>query len=55
MKNKIVEESVLIISVLKWVILASGIGFIVGIATALFLKILKAGISATALYPYYYL
>jgi len=54
MRNKIIEQSVLFISVLKWVILASGIGFIVGVATAVFLKLLKASITLTVQNPYYF-
>jgi len=54
MRNKIIEQSVLFVSVLKWVILASGIGFIVGFATAVFLKLLKASITLTVQNPYYF-
>ena len=54
MRNKIIEQSVLFVSVLKWVILASGIGFIVGVATAVFLKLLKASITLTVQNPYYF-
>ncbi len=41
MKRRIEEETVLFISVIKWVFLASVIGVIVGFSTTLFLKALK--------------
>ena len=41
MKRRIAEETVLFISVLKWFILASIIGVVVGSATAVFLKLLS--------------
>jgi H+/Cl- antiporter ClcA len=54
MRNRIVEESILFISVLKWIVLSSGIGLIVGITTAFFLKILKASIALATPYPDYF-
>ena len=54
MRNKIIEESVLFISILKWIILSSGIGIIVGLSTAVFLKILQESIALTTPYPYYF-
>jgi H+/Cl- antiporter ClcA len=54
MKEKILEESILFVSILKWIILASGIGMIIGIATAIFLKILQASITFATSYPYYF-
>lgn len=47
MKVKLIEESVLFISLLKWVALAAGIGVAAGSATALFLHLL-AGAAAQA-------
>jgi H+/Cl- antiporter ClcA len=41
MKVKLIEESVLFISLLKWVALAAGIGVVAGCATALFLHLLS--------------
>jgi len=55
MRNKVVESSVLFASVLKWLFLASCAGILVGLSTAVFLKALGLGISATAAYPSYYL
>jgi H+/Cl- antiporter ClcA len=54
MKNKIVEESVLFVSLLKWIFLSSLVGIIVGLATAVFLKILHAGIALTTPHPYFF-
>jgi len=55
MKEKVVEGSVLFISILKWLFLATCIGILVGISTTVFLKLLGLGISATARYHYYFL
>jgi H+/Cl- antiporter ClcA len=54
-KIKITEESVLFISILKWFILSTGIGAIVGIATAFFLKVLEWSTHRTHFSPYYFL
>jgi H+/Cl- antiporter ClcA len=54
MKKKVVESSVLFVSIVKWLFLASCIGVIVGISTAVFLKVLGLGIATTARYQYYY-
>jgi chloride channel protein, CIC family len=55
MKKKVIEGSVLFISILKWLFLASCVGIFVGISTSVFLKLLTLGISVTARYHYYYL
>ena len=54
-KVKITEESVIFISILKWFILSTIIGVIVGIATAFFLKVLEWTTSWTHAVPYYFL
>ncbi len=54
MKEKILEESILVISIIKWIALASGIGALIGVATVAFLKILQTTISFAATYPYYF-
>jgi H+/Cl- antiporter ClcA len=54
MKEKLVEESVLFISVLKWVILATGVGMAVGLSTTLFLKILNFSIVHIQSYSHFY-
>ena len=55
MKGSLVEESVLFVSVLKWVVLATGIGIIVGLSTTVFLKILNWSIAFSTRYTYYFL
>ncbi len=55
MKKKVLEGSVLFISIIKWLILASCVGAIVGISTTIFLKLLDLGIAYAASYKYYYL
>ncbi len=41
MRKKVIEESVLFVSILKWVLLASCAGALVGVSTAMFLKLLE--------------
>jgi len=55
MKKEFIEESVLFISILKWIFLASCAGVIVGLSTSLFLKLLGIGISLAQSFKYYYL
>jgi H+/Cl- antiporter ClcA len=55
MKKKIIEESVLFVSIVKWLLLASCIGVLVGVSTTIFLKTLSIGISAAGRHQYYYL
>jgi H+/Cl- antiporter ClcA len=55
MKKRVLEESILFISVLKWLFLASCIGAIVGISTSLFLKLLEIGITFAFKFKYYFL
>lgn len=55
MRKKIIEESVLFVSILKWLLLATCIGIIVGISTTIFLNLLEFGISRAARNQYYYL
>jgi len=54
MKRKIKEETVLFISVVKWVFLASVIGIIVGLSTTVFLKTLNWSIRFTHQQPFYF-
>ncbi len=54
MKRKIIESSVLFVSIVKWLFLASCIGIIVGISTTVFLKVLGLGISTAVQHQYYY-
>lgn len=55
MRKKVLEGSVLFVSILKWLFLASCIGIIVGISTTMFLKLLGLGIAAATRYEYYFL
>lgn len=55
MFKRIEEPTVLFISIIKWVVLATVIGIIVGLSTAVFLKILNGSIALTNQYPFYFL
>lgn len=55
MKRQLIEESVLFISILKWVVLATGVGIIVGLSTTAFLKILDFSINRIQTSSNYYL
>lgn len=55
MKKRLLEGSVVFISILKWLLLASCVGIIVGASTAVFLKSLEAGIAYAGGFRYYYL
>lgn len=55
MFKRIEEPTVLFISILKWVVLATVIGIIVGLSTAVFLKILNWSIASANRYPFYFL
>jgi H+/Cl- antiporter ClcA len=52
-----IEHPSILLSVIKWVILSSGIGIIIGMIVTLFLNILAAGEEGSTLlpFPYYYL
>ena len=54
MKIKLKEETILFISVVKWVILASVIGIIVGLSTTVFLKALNWSVAFTKQQPFYF-
>ncbi|MHB8881641.1 MAG: chloride channel protein [Thermodesulfovibrionales bacterium] len=55
MRRRVVEESVLFFSIIKWLSLATCIGIMVGISTAIFLGVLHEGIALLSVLPYYYL
>lgn len=55
MKKRLAEESVIFISIIKWLFLATLIGIIAGSATAGFLKILNYSIEQMGGFPYYFL
>lgn len=54
MKRRIKEETVLFISILKWVFLASVIGVMVGLSTTIFLKALRFSIALTGHHSFYF-
>ncbi len=54
MSKRVLEESVLFISILKWSILAAFIGIIVGVSTTIFLRLLDISITLTTGFKYYY-
>jgi H+/Cl- antiporter ClcA len=55
MKRRLIEESVLFISILKWVAIATVIGAGVGALTSLFLKLLDWSLAFSTGYRYYFL
>lgn len=55
MQKKLEETTVILVSVIKWVFLATIIGILVGLSTTLFLKALSWGTLLTARFSYYYL
>jgi H+/Cl- antiporter ClcA len=55
MRRKVLEESVLFISVVKWLLLASCVGVIVGLSTSIFLKLLDFSINFASGFKYYFL
>lgn len=54
-RHLLLEESVLFVSVVKWFLLSSCIGGIVGLSTAFFIFVLNSSIFYTAQYKYYFL
>ena len=55
MRRRFAEETILLISIIKWVFLATVIGLIVGLSTTLFLKLLNWSRLLSASYHYYFL
>jgi H+/Cl- antiporter ClcA len=54
-RKKFIEESVLFISILKWLFLASCVGILVGLSTTFFLKVLEASSRFAGGFKYYFL
>ncbi|HAM51219.1 MAG TPA: voltage-gated chloride channel, partial [Nitrospiraceae bacterium] len=54
MRKKVLESSVLFISISKWIFLASIAGTIVGFSTAIFLKLLGLSMDIAKEYKYYF-
>ncbi len=55
MQRRLAEETILFISVIKWVILATGVGTLIGAVTTFFLKLLAWGTLAGQSHPYTFL
>ncbi len=55
MRKKVLESSILFVSIVKWLFLASCAGIVVGVSTTLFLKALEAGINFAGGYRYYFI
>lgn len=55
MKRKVLESSILFVSIVKWLFLAACVGILVGVSTAVFLKSLDIGIAFAKRLHYYYL
>jgi H+/Cl- antiporter ClcA len=55
MRKKVLESSVLFISISKWILLASAAGIIVGFSTAIFLKLLGISMDFAKGYKYYFI
>jgi H+/Cl- antiporter ClcA len=55
LRKKLIEESVLFVSILKWVVLATAVGAIVGVATAFFIRILSWSTLSVSAHASYFL
>jgi H+/Cl- antiporter ClcA len=55
MKKRLKEESVIFISIIKWLVLASIVGVLVGLGVTVFLKILEWATAYAGGYGYYFL
>jgi H+/Cl- antiporter ClcA len=55
MPRRLTEETILFISIAKWVVLATGVGALIGVAVTGFLKLLAWGIASGERHPYTFL
>ncbi len=55
MEEKLKETTIILISIIKWSILATIVGIAVGLSATLFLKALNLSTFLTNQYPYYFL
>jgi len=55
MQKRLTEETILFISIVKWVVLATGVGAVIGVAVTYFLKLLAWSIAAGESHPYTFL
>jgi len=55
MQKRLTEETILFISISKWVVLASAVGALIGAVTTIFLKLLSWGTAAGQKHYYIFL
>ena len=55
MKLKVLEGSVLFVSIIKWLLLATAVGILIGASTTVFLTVLEASIGVSAQFQYSFL
>ena len=55
MRRRLAEQTVIFISVVKWIALATVVGVIVGLSTTGFIKLLNWSIAYALQYKYYFL
>src|SRR3990172_6156596 len=55
MRRRLKEETIIFISVLKWIFLATIVGAVVGLSTTVFVKSLNWGAALSAQHEYYFL
>jgi H+/Cl- antiporter ClcA len=55
MRKRLAEESILFISVIKWVVIATGVGALIGCVATFFLKLLAWGTTVGHSHPYTFL
>ena len=55
MRRRIAEQTVIFISVVKWIALATVVGSIIGLSTTVFIKLLNWSIEHASAYKYYFL
>lgn len=54
MKKRIKEETIIFVSVFKWIVLATAVGVITGVSTTVFVSAINFGSLLGQKYPYYY-
>lgn len=55
LKRKLAEQTIILISISKWILLAAVVGAMIGISTTLFLKLLNWSIAFAGQYRYFFL
>ncbi len=55
MRRRLAEETILFISILKWFVIASVVGVLVGLSTTAFLKVLRWSTTYADNYSYFFL